>query len=311
MNYLVIGEPCVDIIHKANGEIVNSYGGILYSLISMAVLSKPADNIIPVMNIGEDEFENIMNILKKYPNIKTYGVNKVKHPTRKVFLHYNLYNQDKSARVEISSEPTYTLDYIQCENFFKMADAVLVNMISGTDITIETLKKIRKNFSGFLHIDIHNVVMLTKPDGNRVHTHVDNWFEWCTNSDTVQMNEFEIATLSREKLSEYKIAEEVLFNKNHDTKGLIVTRGIDGVTGFSRKEKQYGNEKFYDLDHTEIAAIENPHFVDSTGCGDVFASSFTLDYSINSDFKKSIHYANRMASLNSSLAGIDELYKLK
>lgn len=311
MNYLVIGEPCVDIIHKANGEITNSYGGILYSLISMAVLSKPTDNVIPVMNIGEDEFENIMNILKKYPNIKTYGVNKVKHPTRKVFLHYNLYNQDKSARVEISSEPTYTLDYIQCENLFTMADAILVNMISGTDITIETLKKIRKNFSGFLHIDIHNVVMLTKPDGSRVHTNIDNWFEWCTNSDTVQMNEFEIATLSREKLSEYKIAEEILFNKKYDVKGLIVTRGIDGVTGFTRKEKQYGSEKFYDLDHTDIAAIENPHFVDSTGCGDVFASSFTLDYSVNNDFKKSIHYANRMASLNSSLAGIDELYKLK
>ena len=311
MNYLVIGEPCVDVIHKANGEVTNSYGGILYSLISLAVLSKPTDNIIPVMNLGEDEFENIVNILKKYPNIKIYGINKVRHPTRKVFLHYNLYNQDKSARVEISSEPTYTLDYFQCENYLNMADAVLVNMISGTDITIETLKRIRKNFKKFLHIDIHNVVMLTKPDGSRVHTHVDNWYEWCTNSDTVQMNEFEIATLSREKLSEYKIAEEVLFNKNHDVKGLIVTRGIDGVTGYSRKEKHYGNEKFYDLDHTEISAVENPHFVDSTGCGDVFASSFMLDYSQNNDFKKSIHYANRMASLNSSLAGIDELYKLK
>lgn len=311
MNYIVIGEPCVDVIHKANGEIIHSYGGILYSVISMAVLSKDSDNIIPVMNIGDDEFDNIINIFKKYPNIKIYGVNKVKHPTRKVFLHYNLYNKDKSARVETSSEPTYTLDYRQCENFLKMTDAILVNMISGIDITIDTLKNIRKNFSGFMHIDIHNVVMLTKQDGSRVHTHVDNWYEWCTNSDTVQMNEFEIATLSREKLKEYKIAEEVLFNRNYDVKGLIVTRGIDGVTGFTKKEKFFGSETFYDLDHTEISAIENPHFVDSTGCGDVFASSFTIDYSRTKDFKKSIHYANRMASLNASLAGIDELFKLK
>ena len=311
MNYLVIGEPCVDVIHKANGEIINSYGGILYSLISMAVLSKSDDNIIPIMNLGEDEFDNICSILKKYPNIKTHGVNKVKHPTRKVFLHYNLYNQDKSARVESSSEPTYTLQYNQCESFLKTADAILINMISGIDIGIETLRNIRKNFGGFMHIDIHNIVMLTKPDGSRIHTHVDNWYEWCTNSDTVQMNEFEIATLSREKLTEYKIADKILFNTNYDVKGLIVTRGIDGVTGFTRKEKSYGNEKFFDLDHVEIPAIENPHFVDSTGCGDVFASSFTLDYSLNKDFQKSVHYANRMASLNSSLAGIDELYKLK
>ena len=125
------------------------------------------------------------------------------------------------------------------------------------------------------------------------------------------MNEFEIATLSREKLKEYKISEEILFNKNYDVKGVIITRGINGVTGFTKKEKAYGNEKFYDLDLNEIAAIENPHFVDSTGCGDVFASAFTLDYSLNHDFEKSIHYANRMASLNASLEGIEELHKLK
>ncbi|MEO8210231.1 MAG: PfkB family carbohydrate kinase, partial [bacterium] len=73
----------------------------------------------------------------------------------------------------------------------------------------------------------------------------------------------------------------------------------------------FGGENFYDLEHHEIASIENPHFADSTGCGDVFASAFTLEYSGNKDFEKSINYANRMASLNASLAGIDELYKLK
>ncbi len=311
MNYLVIGEPCVDVIHKANGETVNSYGGILYSVISMAVLSGANDSIIPVMNLGEDEFDNIISILRKYPKIRTDGINKVKHPTRKVNLYYNLYNTDKSARIEKSTEPTYTLAYMQCESFFKTADAILINMISGVDIKLDTLKSIRKDYSGYIHIDIHNIVMHTKEDGSRIHRPVDNWYEWCTNSDTVQMNEFEIATLSRDKLSEYRIAEEILYNRNYDVKGLIVTRGKIGVTGFLRKEKSYGNEKFNDLDHVNVASIENPHFVDSTGCGDVFASSFTIDYSVNRDFIKSMHFANRMASFNSSLEGINELDKLK
>lgn len=311
MNYIIIGEPCVDVIHKSNGEILKSYGGILYSVISMAVLAKESDQITPVMNVGEDEYENILEILKLYPNINTLGLNKVRHPTRKVFLYYNLYNHDKSARVETSSEPTYTVAYNQIENFLTGADAILVNMISGIDISVETLKNLRKNFSGFIHVDIHNIVMHTKPDGTRVHTHVDNWYEWCTNSDTVQMNEFEIATLSKEKLTEYKIAEEVLFNKRNPVVGMIVTRGVNGVTGITKKEKSFGGETFYDLDHINLAAIENPHFIDSTGCGDVFASSFTLDYSVTSDFKKSMHYANRIASLNASIGGIDQLEKLK
>lgn len=311
MNYLVIGEPCVDVIHKANGEKAHSYGGILYSLISMAVLAGSGDSIIPVMNLGDDEFENVINILKKYPKIKTHGINKVKHPTRKVNLYYNLYNTDKKARLEKSTEPTYTMDYKHCESFFKMTDAILINMISGVDITLDTLKSIRKNFKGLIHIDIHNIVMSTKEDGSRIHKPVENWYEWCTNSDTVQMNEFEISSLSREKLSEYRIAEEILYNRNYDVKGLIVTRGKVGVTGFVRKEKKYGNEVFNDLDHIEIASIENPKFVDSTGCGDVFASSFLLDYSVNNDFVKSIHFANRMASYNSSLEGIEQLDKLR
>ena len=71
MNYIIIGEPCVDVIHKSNGEILKSYGGILYSVISMAVLAKESDQITPVMNVGEDEYENILEILKLYPNINT------------------------------------------------------------------------------------------------------------------------------------------------------------------------------------------------------------------------------------------------
>ncbi|MCY7360948.1 MAG: carbohydrate kinase family protein, partial [Ignavibacteria bacterium] len=267
--------------------------------------------VTPVMNLGEDEFENVIKIFKKYPKIKTDGINKVSHPTRKVNLHYNLYNTDKKARTEKSSEPTYTLDYSQCESFLKTSDAILVNMISGIDITIETLKNIRKNFNGYIHIDIHNIVMDTKEDGSRVHKNVDDWSEWCCNSDTLQMNEFEIASLTKEKLSEYKIAEEILYNNNYNVKGIIVTRGKMGVTGFVKKEKSFGNEKFYDLDRIDIASIENPHFADFTGCGDVFASSFTIDYSVNKDFVKSMRYANRMASLNVSLEGIKELGKLK
>ncbi|MBK9330862.1 MAG: carbohydrate kinase family protein [Ignavibacteria bacterium] len=311
MNYLVIGEPCVDVIHKADGETIRSYGGILYSVISMAVLADKTDSVIPVMNLGEDEFDNVTELLKQYPNIKTYGINKLKHPTRQVNLYYSLYNSDKSARFEKSTEPTYTINYNDVESLLNMADAVLINMISGIDITIDTLKNIRKNFKGMMHIDIHNIVMETKEDGSRTHVPVDNWYEWCTNTDTVQMNQFEIASLSREKLTEYKIAEEILFNNVNEVKGLIVTRGVDGVTGFAKKEKVYGTEKFRDLDHIEIAAIENSHFKDSTGCGDVFASAFLLDYSKNGNFSKSIHFANRLASYNSSLEGIGDLIKLR
>jgi sugar/nucleoside kinase (ribokinase family) len=311
MKYLVVGEPCVDLIHKADGEIIHSYGGILYSVISLAVLAGKEDFVYPVMNLGSDEYENITNILKKYPKIKFDGIHKVSQPTRKVNLFYNMYNSGNSARMETSTEPTNTIGYDSIEKVLHGADAVLTNMISGVDINLDTLKNIRKNFKGFMHIDIHNLVMKTNPDGTREHTNLDEWREWCSNTDTVQMNEFEITTLSRTKKIEYEIAEEILINMNSNVKGIIVTRGKNGISGFTKKEKSFGGQIYYDLDKDDVSAIESLHFVDSTGCGDVFAASFTLVFSKNGNFKKSLHYATRIASFNTSLAGIDELYKLK
>ena len=117
--------------------------------------------------------------------------------------------------------------------------------------------------------------------------------------------------LSREKRNDYEIAEEILINLNRDMKGIIVTKGRTGVSGFTKKEKTFGTEKFYDLDKYDVAAVENPRFADSTGCGDVFASSFMMEFSKNSDFRKSLHYATRIASYKTSLKGIEELDKLK
>jgi sugar/nucleoside kinase (ribokinase family) len=311
MNYIIIGEPCIDIIHHNDGSVTKSYGGILYSLITSAVLSAQGDKIYPLMNIGRDEYDNIAGILGKHPKISTEGINKAEHPTKKVHLFDSDYRSSKLAKIEFLPEGEYTLAFDKAESFLKKADAVLINMVSGADITLDTLKKIRSGFDGYIHMDIHNLVMKTNSEGFREHTNLENWREWCANTDTLQMNEFEIGILSREKRNDYEIAEEILINLNRSGQGVIVTKGKTGVSGFTRKEKSFGKEKFYDLDRYDIAAVENPHYIDSTGCGDVFAASFMVDYSKNTDFKKSLHFATRTASFKTSLKGIDELNKLK
>ena len=311
MNYLVIGEPCIDLIHKESGDVEHSFGGVLYSIISLAVLASANDSIYPLMNLGEDEYDNITNIFKKYPKIKFDGINKVSHPTKKVHLFISNYRSGKKAKIEYSEDDTYTLAYEKIQPFLQNADTLLINMVSGIDITLDTLKKIRSEFKGFIHIDIHNLVMKTNAEGFREHTNLLDWREWCTNSDTIQMNEYEIGVLSREKRNDYEIAEEILININKEMTGVIVTKGKLGVSGFTRKEKVFGDVRFFDLDKLDVPAIENPRFVDTTGCGDVFGASFTLDFSRTRDFKKGLHYATRIASYKTSLSGIFELDKLK
>ncbi|MBN1632946.1 MAG: carbohydrate kinase family protein [Ignavibacteria bacterium] len=311
MQFLVIGEPCVDLIHKYDGEVITGYGGILYSVISLAVLANHDDIVKPVMNLGGDEHENVINILKEYSNINLDGVYKVDHPTRKVSLFYNMYYSGHSARMETSTAPTYTLEYEKIERFITESDAVLVNMISGIDITLDTMIKIRKNFQKYIHIDIHNLVMSTNKDGTREYTNLQEWRKWCSSADIIQMNEFEVKSMSRIKKNEYGVVEEILIHQKNNVKGVIITKGKLGVSGYVKKEKSFGNQLFFDLDKYDVSAIENPKFKDSTGCGDVFASAFTIDYCRNNDFIKSLYYATRISSYKTSLEGIEELYKLR
>lgn len=310
MNFIVIGEPCVDIIHKLDGSVVHSYGGILYSLISLAILGKK-DTVFPVMNVGVDEADNILRLLANYPNIQTDGISIVDHKTRKVNLYYNMYHSGKAARFESSTEPIYTIEYDSIEKFLQVADSILVNMISGIDITLETFQKIRNVFTGYIHIDIHNLVMKTNPDGTREHTHLVRWREWCSIPDTVQMNEFEVVSLSQTVKNEYKIVEEILINSKGRAKGVVITRGKMGVTGYTKTLKKFGSEKFLDIERHDVESPKIDNFVDSTGCGDVFASAFTFDFSKSKDFLKALHYATRIASLNATLEGIDQLHRLK
>ncbi len=337
MKYIVIGEPCIDLIHKPDGTVIHSYGGILYSIISLAVLCKPSDVVKPVMNLGEDEYENIIGILKEFPNIKLEGINKVNHPTRKVNLYYTSYKSGLSARFESSSQPTYPLKFEEIVESgflsdFDAVDGILINMVSGVDIDLNTMIQIRHTFKNYIHLDIHNLVMKTNPDGTRIHTTLKNWRTWCLCANTVQMNEYEVKSLSQSKKTEYEVIEELLINAEKELEkifhkdkkvfpeidlnrinleGVIITKGVNGVSGYQRKSKEFGGKSFIDLDKHEVSAIENPNLKDTTGCGDVFASAFMLNYTNTRDLIKSLHFANRIASYKTSLEGIRELYKLK
>ena len=54
----------MDYIHRGNETTSKQFGGILYSLVSLAVISKGSATVYPVMNLGEDEYNNKDNIMK-------------------------------------------------------------------------------------------------------------------------------------------------------------------------------------------------------------------------------------------------------
>jgi hypothetical protein len=322
MKFGVIGEPCIDFIHRGGRES-KSLGGILYSIISLAVIA-PAQEVYPIMNLGSDEYENIAGFLSHFPNIKTDYVNKVEHKTRVVNLYYKGIEVEFDSpetgkpktydREESSTEPTLPVEYETIEPVLNELDGILINMVSGIDISLDTLKRLRKSFTGYMHAEMHNIVMKTDAHGNRTQVSVPDWEQWCMHSDTLQMNESEMNAMHGGKISEYEFAERVLNpgNSSHG-KALVVTRGKRGSSLFRKIEKKVMGEIYTEIDKTDLAAVESHNFVDSTGCGDVFAACFFYkNISGNgNNYTASFKFANRMASLKSTLRGVEELHKLR
>jgi sugar/nucleoside kinase (ribokinase family) len=327
MNFGVIGEPCIDYIHKPGQDTIKSFGGILYSAVSLAVIAGKEHGIYPVFYVGSDEYDNIISFLLNFGNIRTDFIVKCPQPTRVVDLHYDSYlltsseyagdehagGEKRSDRQEFWTEPLPPVEFSHIEKVLPGLDALLLNMISGVDITLETLSNIKRNFGNYTHIDVHNVVIRREPEGRTIRQSHNNWEQWCTQCDTVQMNEPEINVMTGQNLSEYEIAERILtLGEIHGVKSLVVTRGRSGVSLYQKKEKHVMNEKYTEIDKTDVPAAERVNFRDSTGCGDVFASAFFYKNAVNkcSDFLKAFKFANRIAGMKTESVGVEELHKL-
>ena len=313
-NLGVIGEPCVDYIHKPNAETVKRLGGILYSVTTLSVISaKDGHYVYPVMNLGEDEFDNITMFLRGFKNIKLDYINRVKEKVRVVQLYYReqkkFTDDGKDAnkiydREESSTEPISPVDFEHIHKALNKLDSIFVNMISGVDITQDTLKILRAKFNGYIHLDTHNIVMKTYSDGQRKQEPISNWYDWCINCDTVQMNETEISTMTPEKLNEYEIADRVLIVNGNGPKAMVVTRGTLGISIFRKKINV--------IERIDISAIINPNFKDATGCGDTFGAGFFYSNATNklSDITSAANFANRLASRKTELTGVEEMSNL-
>lgn len=302
----------MDYIHRGENTTSKQFGGIMYSLVSLAVISAGKAVVYPVMNLGNDEYDNVTGFLKNLGNIDLSYIKKVEHRTRVV----NLFYKDKSSvlnvstkktydREENSTEPTLPVEYEQVEDLLGKLDGILVNLVSGVDITLNSLRKIRSNFTGYLHMDLHNLVMKTFPDGRREQLPVKDWKEWTSQPDTLQMNESELNILTGDNVTEYETAGKILGNDR--TKVIAVTRGRSGVSLYRL------NDSGEELSRTDVPRIDSPAFIDSTGCGDVFASSFFFKNAENklNDPLAALNFANKMASVNASLHGVEDLVNLK
>ena len=295
MKITVVGTVNRDFLRFEDGKEVESLGGLLYSILTLAVTAPSDWNITPVSNVGEDIYESLMESLRNYPNINLEGLKKISSPNNAVHLRLSP-GKEREEWTELRLPPIIfqqIAPHLNC-------DALMLNFTSGFELKLDTVRKTIDECPGLVYIDLHSLTLGIDERKNRLRRKIDRWREWIAKADFVQLTAEEAWSLSAEENltveEKYRVGMSIA---KLVRQACLMTCGAEGVIIFT-------SGKFHTI-KTEV--IDNP--VDTTGCGDVFGGSFLVNYLQTGDLLSSIEYGSRLAGAKCSFAGIENMNRLQ
>ncbi len=300
MKITVIGHLCLDTIHLPTHEPPRrSYGGIAFTLATLASLMGPDDTVTPVLGVGRNEHAEFLEWLQQFPQIKTEAIFTLPGPTNEVHLFYE---GTGGSRTECSNHISPPIPFEAIKPHLS-CDGILVNMISGFDITLETLDKVRMEIreKGIpIHFDFHSLTLGVDKEFKRFRRPLSDWRRWCFMLHSVQLSELEAQGLTAERYNEEHLINQMMPLM---VSALIITRGEKGATLVRQEHKKL-------LRHEE-PGIPLPAAIDPTGCGDVFGAAFFLQWLRTKNLVGAVQFANRVASAKTAFSGPEGLRDLR
>ncbi len=277
MKFLILGHYAYDVLHDRGGDERLLRGGMHRLIERLSALASPGDRIIPVFGLGSAELPAVVQELKSLPNVDTGAIYAMETPSHRV--HY--YEQDSGTRVACVPHPADPIPFDRLRKVLDV-DGVLINMMSGIDLRLETLDEIRMTIRGSgtkLHLDLHNLTMGIGGNGERFRRPVPAWRRWAFMVDTLQLNGEEIAGLTAEPMAEEVTVGHLL---TLSVKGVVVTRGAEGATLYTSQHKHTVRK---DVPAPGTAADPGP------GSGDLFGGAFFLQYCRTGDHGAALDFA--------------------
>jgi sugar/nucleoside kinase (ribokinase family) len=290
MKFLVVGHFCFDVLHPGDGTEVERYGGIYNAVAALATLVEQSDAVSPVFGVNRGDYQRVVEHLHEIPNVDTSGIFKFEEPTNRVHVYLN-----KQEQVVCSKDIARPIPYEKIRRHLSV-DGVLVNMVSGFDITLETLDHIRlaiRSHNIPLHFDYHNLTLGVNEHHERFRRPLDDWRRWAFMDDTVQLNEEEIGGLTVERSSEKQTVGHLL---TLGVKGVVVTRGEGGATLYYDEHKK--------VIRKDVDGIKSESSGSHSGSGDMFGAAFLFKYLKGKDLQAAAEFANGFAAAGNP-AGID------
>lgn len=273
MKILLIGHSIVDHL-DVNGEELTKPGGIYYSTLGMLSKSSCEDEIYLLTGMN-DKYSHLFKSV--YSKVNS-SISLVLDEMPEVFLIIHPTQERDETYKNLSS--SLDLELITNSNIF---NGILINMITGFDISIDQLTDLRKKFNGMIYFDLHTLTRGVDDKMNRNFRPIPDVEKWLSNIDILQCNENELQTV-------FTGAKEKVIEKIFEFRPriVLVTKGEKGATAYSKSE--------YKINKFEVEA-EEVTVKNKIGCGDIFGAVFFYSYLDSLNIENSLITANNAASI--------------
>jgi sugar/nucleoside kinase (ribokinase family) len=293
----VIGAPCIDEIISPSGEMTEQQlGGILYSYAAMERLARENKydvTFYPLTFIAEKDSELLRSFFERLSHSDfVFSPRSAEARYNRVRLVYT----DEMNRTEhcISILPELLPEHIN-PNLIASLDGLFINMISGFDISVETIEWIRSHTDAHIHLDVHALTLGKLSERGRHFTPVENWQRWALAVDSVQLNQNEALYFPPRSSKPYvtMMQEIITDNREHS---VILTRAEKGCIAYNITS----NAK-------HLIPSRMIETIDTTGSGDVFGGVFALEKTMGKTLEEAATIANEWAGKNTLLRGVMEM----
>ncbi|MCL4550081.1 MAG: carbohydrate kinase family protein [Bacteroidetes bacterium] len=287
MKILVVGHSIVDRFEGAENELPKP-GGVYYSALGLLSAAKPSDEIYLLTSWNEKSFQ----IFERVYSRVNLSLATCVESLPEVILKTSGAGEREEEYKNLSGQ----LD-IRCVHDWNIFDGILINMITGFDISLEQLQTIRKKFNGLIYLDVHTLARGISANMKREFRPIPDASLWLKNIDVVQANENEIKTLDQ-SVNEMECAANIC---SMGPKLLIVTKGSLGAHVYFKNESE-----------VESIFMKGEHVstVNKVGCGDIFGAGFFYFYISTREIELSLKLANKAGAIAASSANLTEILKL-
>lgn len=288
MKILIIGHSVLDHIHQPGDEKI-APGGIFYSTMGLKSFSSPDDEISLLTYLDKDNGKYFSFLYEKLNGIYIKYVDKIP------VVHLKHFENEE--RCEWYENITINLDIKILQNLNDLS-GILINMITGFDITVNDLAEIREKYKGLIYLDIHTLSRGMGENNQRIFRVIPEVKDWLSNVDVVQVNESELLTLDESKV-ESEIVNKVF---GYGIKVLIVTSAEEGGRVYYKENDEVMVHKY---------TAEKTRSINKIGCGDIFGSVFFYTYINSLDVTEAVNLAKAAAACVTEYGNIHDFENLK